>query len=723
MMKKIYVLYLCIFLWSSIPLLSETAMEIPVTDNPPVIDGKLDDPVWNNAVKFQGFKTIKPAYGNPASQESTFFLVSDSHNIYFAADCRDTQPDKIKASITKRDNIFDDDWISLVLDTFNDYQTSFSFLVNPLGIQGDGMMNKDGNLNGTIDFVWFSKGEKNPHGYTVEARIPLSSIRFPSGKKTKMRLMIIRNIPRTTENAVFPEVSPNKGALLAQSYPIVFSDLKYKRVIELLPAFTHSIKYSDFQGQIKRDSRESELSFTAKLGLTQDLILDATINPDFSQVESDAGQVDVNLRYALFYDEKRPFFLEGSDVFDFAGNTEDAMLYSIVHTRNIADPVFGFKLAGKLTPKLTIASIYAKDKVPLDSSESSNDDKADFMIFRFRHALKGTSYFGGFYTGRVFQKGYNHVAGLDGHIQLSGPAAIEYHAIGSFSKDNYSLEKHNGTATAIRFNYFTRHFVLDTGIQDISKYFITETGFLNANDVTRVGILALYRYYPKSKFLKRIEPFYWSYFLLDKKSDLLEFFNLITFRFTMIHQTQIRFDFINGREVFYGERFNRNSIGFQLSSQLSKKFSSYIFFRYGNRVYYDPNFPFQGKGLTFSVDLTYQPTEKIDNGTSLQYVSFYRSSPSEKIYDYTILRNRLTFQFNKYLFFRGIAEYNFYYKQMQLDFLASFTYIPGTVIHLGYGSIFNKVKWDSGLEDYIESNRFKEIKRGLFFKISYLWRL
>jgi hypothetical protein len=157
-----------------------------------------------------------------------------------------------------------------------------------------------------------------------------------------------------------------------------------------------------------------------------------------------------------------------------------------------------------------------------------------------------------------------------------------------------------------------------------------------------------------------------------------------------------------------------------MRSQFTKQLYLKAIYTKGNAIYYSDN-PYPGKGSSLTFDLTYQPFEKLKTELSLRYADFYRKADSQKIYEYTIIRDKLIYQVNKYLFFRGILEYNTYRKEMLLDFLASFTYIPGTVIQLGYGSLYEKVQWVDG--EYRESKRFLEMKRGLFFKVSYLWRL
>ncbi len=705
-----------------------TEIAVPRTGTAPVIDGKLDDATWKGAVKFSGFKTYKPDYGLPAGEKTEVYLTFDRENIYAAIRCYDSEPGKIKASITNRDNMFPDDWVALCLDTFNDHQTAYGFLCNPLGIQGDGKLNADGDMDESMDLVWYSKGRLDDEGYTVEIKIPFKSIRFPNKRTITMGLWFARKMVRRSEEVTFPELFPGKGSRLAQWQKITLSGVRYKRIVEVLPAITHSRRDNRHMGSMEAESRETEFSLTGKLGITSQLVLDATYNPDYSQVEADAGQVDVNLRYALFYAEKRPFFLEGAEHFNFSGNTEEAPLWRIVHTRNIVSPRFGFKLSGKLGRNSTMAALYARDESPGDIIDNEGEllypgKKADFLIFRYRHALGKDNYIGGFYSGREFLDGHNRVAGIDGRVRLSGSWRLEYHGFGSFSRELDTLEDTTGHALGLRFSHNSRHWALDAGVQDVSEHFRVDTGFITRTNITRLGLFGMYTFYPKSKFFQRIEPFYWGFHIYDKESQLVESFNLFTFRLRMPRESKFRLDMILADEVFSGLRFNRNGIGFRFESHFTKQFYTTLYFRYSQGIYYDPDNPYQGRGSQASLGLVYQPTEKLSSSVSVSFSNFYRNSDSQKMYDYTILRSRTTFQLNKYLFFRGIFEYNTYRKELLTDFLASFTYIPGTVIHVGYGSVYEKTRWDPTGAEYISSDRFLETRRGLFLKVSYNWRL
>ncbi len=707
------------YLFFAVSLFSDAStapLEAPKAEKPPVIDGKLDDPVWQSALRLADFKTWQPDYGKDPSQKTEAYFLFDAENFYFAFRCYDKEPNKIKAAISKRDAIFQDDYAGVFIDTFSDNQNAYAFMINPLGIQGDGLLNVNGNLEPTLDMVWYSKGQIDDQGYTVECRIPLQSIRFPNKKTVVMGMFFFRQFVRSSEMSSVPAFSPEKGGVISQGQPISITGLKYHRVVEILPAVTHSNRLAIQKGELRRDERRTDFSLTAKVGLTSDLTTDTTYNPDFSQVESDAGQVDFNLRYSLYYPEKRPFFLEGNEYFQFAGNTEGAPLMAVVYTRTIIDPIAGFKLTGKFGGKNTIAAIYARDDLPADSA----DVQPDFSIVRYKRTFKDDNYIGGFYTAREQGGGFNRVAGSDGRIRLSQTSIAEYHVFGSFTKTAGGVSTVAGHALGLRYNYGTRKVNLDIGYQDVSPNFQVDTGFVTRTGLRNLAIFSMYSIYPKSKFFQRIEPFYWSYHLYDTFYKTLETFNLFTLRFQLPRSTQFRIDGILGNEAFVGEKFNRHGFGFRWQSQVVKQLYLEGFFRRGGSIFYDPEAPYQGYGNRAQFSLEYQPAEKVDFVLSLTYTDFYRESDKQKIYDYAIYRSRNTFQVNKYLFLRAIFEYNTFYDRLTVDALVSFTYIPGTVVHIGYGSAYEKLEWTGA--EYIGSKSFLETQRGFFFKVSYLWR-
>ena len=696
------------------PVLVKTAV-------PPVIDGVLDDPAWAAGLKFDGFKTFKPDYNKDASQRTEAYIAYDAENFYFAFRCFDSEPAKIKAAVSKRDNVFQDDLAFINIDTFNDRQSAFAFIVNPLGIQGDGMVNVQGNLETSFDAVWYSKGAIDDKGWTAEARIPLQSIRFPNKDVLTWRILFIRFFTRTSEQVSFPPIDPNYGSLMGQAQPVRLSGLKYERVVELLPAFTfgrteEATEASEGRLVRNRDLDINDFSLTGKLGLTSDLTLDGTYNPDFSQVEADAGQIDFNQRYALYYEEKRPFFLEGSDLWQFGGAMEDAPLYSLVYTRTIVDPTFGFKLTGKVTPRDTVGAIYAQDDL---GAGEEVDRHPDVMIARYKHTLKDDAFIGAFYTGREYGQGFNRVGGIDGRFRLSPTQTTSFHLFGSFTRDPGEETTASDHALSLNYNYSNRKVYIDLGYQDVSEGFRADSGFLTRTGLRQAMTFGMYTFYPKSKFFQRIQPFYWGVHLYDTIYDMWESTNVFVLRFYLPRNTMVRFDGLLVSEVYAGQRFSDNGFGAMFETQLAKSIYAQARVRRMDKVYYDPEDPYQGYGTTATAALRYQPIDQLDFIVNLSYVDFYRTLDKEKVYDYLILRSRNTFQLNKYLFLRGIVEYNNFYKRMTLDGLVSFTYIPGTVVHLGYGSALEKVEWDESLPGFAESGRFHQTARGFFFKVGY----
>jgi hypothetical protein len=714
-------------LLAGVCLAAAEAAALTRAETAPKIDGVLDDAIWQAAKPWVDFMTAKPDFGKPSSERTEVYLAYDREHIYAAFRCLDSEPGKIKTSVCRRDSCDSDDWVALVLDTFDDQQSGTMFVVNPSGIQMDGMLNQDGNANGDYDMVWDSAARMNSDGYTIEMAIPFKSLRYPFRKLLTIGFGAARVISRKSEQSHFPEFRPDRGSMLAQFQRVTMADVKYERNYELLPAVTFSQNHMQREGAWRRASRQFDFSLTGKLGISSDLTLDAAYNPDFSQVEADAGQIDINLRSSLYYSEKRPFFLEGKESFDMAAPMEQDPLYTVVHTRTIVDPLLGFKLTGKLGRRNMFSSIFALDEFPGQIAGEEGDEEragrdAAFAVFRYKRALPKDSFLGGFYTGREFAGAYNRILGADGRFRLTPTSILEFHAFGSLSRDDRAADPLAGSAVGVRYNYSTRKWYMELGFNDISRNFRTDVGYVSRVGLTTLPWLVIHKFYPRSKFFQKIEPFYWGYLARDRFSGLFETGNVFVLRLSMPRQSQLRFDAILGNEVFADQRFTINAWRVMGYTQLLKQIYLEASFRRGDQILYDPDAPAQGKGSRASFALILQPSENWNNTFSVQFTDFFRKSNAEKIFDYSIVRDRLTFQFNKYLFLRAIAEYNTYYRKLNVDLLASFTYIPGTVIYVGYGSAYEKLKWQQDERDYMPDDDFLRTRGSFFFKASYLWR-
>lgn len=684
------------------------------TIDPPIIDGKLDDPVWQNSPTITDFKTFVPDFGKEMSEKTEVYLAYDRENLYFAFRCYDRDPKKIKASITNRDHLFGDDWVCINLDSFNDQQSLYGIYVNPLGVQGDTRFSvSDEDLG--FDMIWYSAGRIDEQGYTIEVRLPLKSIRFNRGQEVKMGVIFERKISRRSEQGTFPALDPKQSmaAFLNQMVPMVFVDLKRFVLLEALPSVTYHQTYSREENHMKKETPEKDLSLTMKYGLTSRLVFDGTLNPDFSQIEADAGQVDVNLRYQLYFSEKRPFFLEGREQFNLGGNVPLNSIVSIFHTRTIADPILGVKLSGKIGDRDSLSALYALDRVP------GFDTRAAFSIFRYKRSMKDDGYIGAIYADRKFAEHDNRIMGADGRFRLGKSDTLDFYSLIS-QLDNEDLPNtREGHAVALGYSYLTRKLGITLGFNDLSKFFQADMGYITRTGITRfTGILSP-KFYPGKRWLRRIDSDLFLSASKDKESGLWETYNRVSFIPQIGGATALVLRYAYSTEIFLQQRFRTSGLTSLLQSQVNKQLFLSLTFRCGKAIYYSGD-PQQGYHKNIEAQLEFQPSEKLNSEIAYTYSDLYRESDRQKIFDYSIFRLKQTYQVNKYLFFRGIVEYNGYWKELLTDFLASFTYIPGTVIHLGYGSLYNRQEWQD--DRYIDVNRFIENKRGFFFKASYLWR-
>ena len=709
------------------------------TDNPPVIDGILDDDVWNKAPAYSDFETFQPDFNKTPSELTIARTAYDDEYLYFAIEAHDSEPGKIKASVTKWDNLYQDDWVGVGLDALNDQQSAYGFIVNAYGSQGDLMLDPQGDGDPSEDFIWDAAGSNNETGFNVEMRIPLQSIRFNAGHEVVMGLFFVRQLSRYSEMVIFPPIYPDKGSLLSQIGIIIFKDLKYHRTYEILPSFTQTSNREAQGGKLQRlkDESGSDIGITAKVGLTPTLTLDLTVNPDFSQIESDASQVDVNLRYPNFYPEKRPFFLEGIKNFDIAGIGNGSGISHVVHTRTIADPSFGIKLSGKLGSDNALAAIIVRDESPIYEEDAKKP--ADFGILRYKRLLHEESYIGGIFTSREHEGGFNRVVGMDGLWRLSGTMKIDGNTFYGVSKDPESGKVTNAHNVDISWSYGDRKYFTRVGIHDISKNFRLDTGYIPRDGTTTLTLSGRRSFYLKSKILNKIDAGYWGYMQRDKYFDMNDGQHNFYLQFLMPRSTYIELNYANGSEVYEDKLFDRSGIEIELTSQIFKS----LFFDLeigtkGSPWYDDPDNPFQGDITYQTAFINFQPTENLSSEVIGVREIFTSRDDGLDLYDYNICRIKTTYQINKYLFIRGILDYTYVKypdyavkypeeeetddeKRLTSEFLIGFTYIPGTVVYFGYGTRHENLTYDG--EDYIPSNSFTEMKSGLFFKASYNWRI
>jgi len=728
----IYVLLICMCVTT--PVMAETASQQVKILHPylmekePIIDGKLDEAVWQKPAQVDDiFITYNPTDGDILPQKTRVWLAYDPDNLYFAFYCHDTEPEKIKTSTTRRDNMFNDDWIGVALDPLGNHQCLYEFFMNPSGMQGDLYSTPTTGENGAPDWVWFSGGQIVKDGYTVEVKIPLKSIRFRHGKNAKMNVLFWRRISRLSMSGAWPMMDPGKG-MHNSTTGVIYSELKKQLLLEFIPTLTYgSIWDRESPDQWSDANDKPEIGLSAKYGITSNIIAEITVNPDFSQVESDTFQIVQNRRYPIFYSEKRSFFMEASDFFSLAGANNN--LWIAVHTRNIVDPAWGLRLTGDVS-KLSFGFLGAADNWPgreLEDEENFYLNKqAYYGIGRLKFSLSGDNYVGLFYTGKELGDFHNRVVALDSVFRFAKHHTLRGNFIYTHTNDPEAGDTLSGNAFSVRYSYssktlwgmltlekFDANFRMDTA-------FYRRTGILSSN-LQLVPIFAIKS--KKVNWLKAIKPVVALRYLHDYTSGLQDkYFNIgIIFDFIKQGYLTLAWDIVDD-EGWEGLTYDTSGYWGNAGIQLFKWLNLRVSFDLDNYIYYDEDDPFLGNRFRIHTSIKIQPVNTLSFYFSYEYTDFDRKSTGEDVYDYHIFYTRSTYQPNKHLLFRALVQYDSYLDLIMTDILASYEFIPGTVFHIGYGSLHEKLFWNSAdrtWETEVENRKFYYMSRSIFVKISY----
>jgi hypothetical protein len=677
-------------------------------DVPPKLDGILDDAVWStDALPMDKWVSYNPMRGEPALQRTDVWVAYDDKALYFAFRCYDTEPGQIRTTISKRDNVWNDDWVGVSLDSSRTSQVAYHMFVNPSGIQMDALNTGANGEDTSPDWVWDSAGRVDGEGYVIEMRLPLESIRFRSGTDVRMGIMFFRRISRLGVSWSWPEMTPGQW-VFETHVPVVFSELRQRRIFEVIPSAVFSRNQARLASEGWPDPiTESHFGASLKYGLTSTVTLDTTFNPDFSQVESDAFEVEVNQRFPVFFSEKRPFFMEGLGLFNLAGTGYDSTMRTAVHTRHIIDPGTGAKLTGT-AGRQTFAVLSANDQFPL------GEKSRIFTIGRATRNYGPGEYAGVLFTDTEFRNEYNRVGG--GDIALRHGQYFRWNAsfLSSYSRSLEGSSK-DGIGTQGSYNFSTRRVNISGQIEHYDRGFQMDTAFINRVGVTRGWQYQEYQFYPDKTGngrVKRIAPFLWFVEAQDRVQGGSERFYLPGIRFNFTRQGYLRLDVGRGHETFVGERFTIGRLHADGGAQFLRWLNIYGQFERGPGIFYDPVDPFGGTRTATFLRVILQPNAKLNHNISYNYVDFSRSETGEKVYDVHIINLRNTYQFNRHFLMRVIAQLDTSRHLVLGDFLASYELVPGTVVHLGYGSL---------LEELVTEN-YRPVARALFFKASYLAR-
>jgi hypothetical protein len=694
----------------------------------PAIDGRLDDEAWQGApvVPLSEWITYNPLSGEKLVQQTEVRAAYDDRNLYFAFRCVDPEPAKVRGTLTRRDNLWNDDWVGLSLDAMGNGQSSYDLFLNPLGVQGDILTTPSAGENTAPDWIWESAGRRTDQGYEVEMRLPLTSIRFASGAEVKMGVLFWRRVSRLGISASWPDV-PAGRSFIQRHALLVLREIEQPLTLEAMPSATWSARQSrtSARGFGPTDS-DPDIGGSVKYGVTSWATVEGTINPDFSQVESDSFQVEVNQRFPLFFSEKRPFFMEGLGTFELAGVGGDAVMRTAVHTRRIVDPFWGVKATGT-AGRMGFAVLAAGDEAPgRQADETPNPflgDRKEFAIARAQYSLGRSSYAGGLLTNSEFGQGHNRVAAVDLSLR-GGRHAASATLITTSTLSADGREGKDGQGGQFFYSFETKPIVVITQLEHYDRGFQMDTAFLNQVGITQGWTYVAPSFYPDPKklpWLKRIVPFYFVQYGRDRIQGGDPWIMVPGIRMNLTRQGFFRLDHIFGEEPWKGRTYRVTNTRIMAEAQATRWLYFFARATTGRSIFYDDVDPFLGHRRTYTVQATLQPTPRLTQTVSWDRVNFDRAPGGARVFTVDVLNTRTTFQVDRRFSVRAIVQFDSSASRILTDFLGSFEPRPGTVVYAGYGSLLERQEWDGtisrdGVGPYLTT------ERGFFFKASYIHR-
>jgi hypothetical protein len=704
MKRALAIVVLAIVASSDVQAQARSEFQVSRTPVRPTIDAVLDDVAWEaGPLPLGDWRSYNPLSGDTMSNElrTEVRIAYDDRSIYFAFRCVDNEPDKIRTNVSRRDTAFSDDWIALSLDSAGTGQTSYHLFVNPSGSQMDALNTSASGEQFDADLVWYSAGRVTSDGYIVEVEIPLQTLRFSSGDEVGMGILFFRKISRMGFSYSWPGI-PAGQWVFDNHAQLRFSNLTQPRLVEMLPSVTYGVSQTRaaVEGWNPADGN-ANLGMSGKFGVTSNITLDGTINPDFSQVESDAFQVEVNQRFPVFYSEKRPFFMEGMGLFNVAGTGGDSNMRTSVHTRRVVDPFWGAKAIGT-AGRTTFGVLNALDEGP--------EHDTLFTIARATYALRGPDNVGVIVTDTEQSGRHNRVIGGDLSIKFSPPQQLIATFLAS-ETDADSAGGLRGTASHVAYGYETRRFSSTNRVEHYGTAFQMDTAFYNRAGFTKVTSTSEVNFYPGESgnfWLQRVHPFYLAWRGHDEIHDGSEAHLITGIRFNFTRQGYFEIMRSEGHEPWLGRRFKTGrDVSFYGAVQILRWLRVNADGAVLDDIYYDPVDPFQGRSRNVGVGVVFQPNQHFTQEVDARVVRFDRASSGERVFSVNILNFKTGYQFDKHFLVRLIEQYDSATRRLLTDLLASYEFLPGTVFHAGYGSLH---------EDRQARNR------GLFFKASYLHR-
>lgn len=708
--------------------------------------------------KVDEFIQREPHDDAPPSQPTDVYLGYDHKNLYVVFVCHD-DPRLVRARKSRREDLTGDDTVAIMLDTFRDRRRAYEFDSTPLGIQWDAIWTEqsyeetNGNFDESWDALWYSKGKITSGGYVVWMAIPFRSLRFPTSSDQTWGLILIRNTPRLDEKDFWPRVTMRKEGRLAQAATARGLDhISPGRNIQLIPygllnSF-HSLDTRD-SNFVHFDNRATGGTFglDAKVILKDSLVLDATANPDFSQVESDDAQVTVNQRFEVFFPEKRPFFLENADYF----RTPINLFFS----RRIVNPSGGLRLTGKVGP-YSLGFLSADDRGPgltVVPSDSLFKTHSFFNVGRVSRDIAKQSTIGAIFTDWEYPaaNSFNRVGGLDSHLKFTQNWSSTLQAVVSSTQDHFGAYS-SGSAFSADLDFSGKHFAHSTGYRDYSPGFVTQPGFVNRVDIRTLFESASYRFRPTKGPVVAWGPSFEGAWAWDHTGLRLDANYYPTFNISLKRQTQLAITaYGNVRERLrpkdYPDVLTNNTdypehstgVSFQTTPVSQLTLGAQYFF--GDAVNFFPTTtggppcdkPCLAHSDSGAAHFTLRPFSALKIDTDYLFTRLRPRESNAAIFNNHVIRTKWNWQFNRDLSLRVILQYNATLsnsaytsvatsKNFNTDVLFTYLLHPGTAVYVGYNTDFQNAAIDPVTHTLQPADHLTNDGRLFFVKVSYLLR-
>lgn len=705
------------------------------------------------------FIQSSPTDGKPASEETEVWIGRTASAIEFVFICRDHHADTIRTHLARRENILTDDTVSVILDPFEDHRRGVLFKVNPSGVQADAAWTENSEPDYSYDQVWDSDARITSQGWMALISVPYRSIRFRPGPQG-WGVVFSRNIPRNSESDHWPRIAANISGTLTQEGTLLdIEGQTSKYNVQLNPyGLLQNVHTLNTQNPLlpyfSSRSFEGTAGGDAKTIIKNSIVVDATVNPDFSQVESDQPQFTVNQRYPVYFPELRPFFLENASYFSTPIN--------LVYTRNIVHPEFGVRATGRIGS--TNIGLLAID------DRESGDVYAPGDPLRGKHALfgigrvskdfgKGSS-IGAIYTSEEFAGSWNRIGGIDFTARFNDHWASQGQIVESstmsLSDQNTPPTYSAGPASYIELTRNGHSFNFENHYRDISTGFLSRAGFIQTADIRSLKNYSGYQWYPKHSILQSIGVESDSNVAFDHQGNRVYHYTNANPFFTFARKIVIAPIFGENSDTLTpaqypvltrNTNFTQNYGGVVFKGAPFAQVNFNVIYTHGGNTNYNP--PSGSKPFLMHEDflqalVTLNPLRFLTVDNTYLLDRNFSARDGASVFENQTLRTKINYQFTRAFSARVIVEYDSLLvspvetslvrtKQVSTGALLTWLPHPGTAIYAGYNndiqnldrSLCNRVAattCDPNNTDLPRANGYLNDGRQFFVKASYLLR-